>query len=256
MSSHIEGDSKGSLNEYYQRSIINIKDRIEEKEKEIEDRDIEQLTEYFIQDYILPNIELDTSKQNTIKKDKDRKSIQGRLHIIIGIHIILKENIEEVVGRRSNTYIDRQTNFALENNQLVIDMTIRENIDNQQLAIENEVGQIKKVIEYKNENVNSGNKKLKNEIKQYLTQKQTILQKQSSVLDEVSKSLNLNLVKEDTPVIDLEIKKQIKMVMPPQGEKQIEPKLEQETVNLVINMIQKQCRQFEITPKAFAIANC
>ena len=247
----VNGDSLGSLQEYYQHKIIEIKEEIDNRRNEITNKDLEDLTEFFIQDSILPSIEIDTSKERSIEKDE---SVNAKHQMLINIYIPirLEERIDQVIGRRSSTYIHGQNNFALENGILVVSVWVKENFQQSSQIIENEIVQINKVIEYKNQDAESINKKLKQEIKQYLEEIQTRLRKHNSVVDDISKKLNLKLLKKDSPIIDLEIKKPIKILMPPQKEKRVEPELEQKDVNTVIELIQKQCRQFEITPEAFS----
>ena len=195
MNLHVHGDSIGSLSEYYQRKIIEIKEKIDEKGEELANRDIEELVDFFIQDAVLPTIEKDASRSRTMKKEENINSRGRKMLVNVNIPIILKEKIDEVIGRRSSTYIQGQNNFALNNDNVVVDIWVIENSENATKTIENEIGQIDKVIDYKNEHVKSGNKILKSEIKQYLEQKQQKLEKENSVLNEVSKKLKIDLIK-------------------------------------------------------------
>ena len=53
---------------------------------------------------------------------------------------------------------------------------------------------------------------------------------------------------------DLKVKEKIRVLMP-ESKKRIEPELQQDTVNKIVEVIRNHCRQFEITPKGFSKLN-
>ena len=234
-------------------SITAIKNTIDaEDEKKILNSDIEELTEYYVQDYILPIIEK-TDQQPTVKKEgRVQSGWESYVNVTIGIPLVTKEKLEKVISRRANPYL-MGVRFRLENCRIVTDVQISSQSQNSSGRVTDEIKTIDTVIGQKNGNVNSGNKMLKDRIREYLTQKQSSLQQENDFMDSLVEGIPVKLEKDDSaPVVDLSVRKKIHVLMPEGKKKGAEPYLESDALSAVLELIQNQGRSFELTPKVFS----
>lgn len=117
---NVEGDSKGTLEEYFRNSTYKIKEKIDTKDHRIIlDRNIDELTEFFIQDYILPKICIDSSKEEKMEKEHSFSN-RGRSFVDfkLKIPIILEERVDKVIAHRSNPKCAPEVFFFAKSNQL------------------------------------------------------------------------------------------------------------------------------------------
>lgn len=247
---NVDGDYNGSLGDHYRNSEISIKSRIDQEEKQtILTRDTEELVEYYVQDLVLPQLQIDESKEPVLEEAEPRRS--GGVSIYVGHHLIPEEGIDKVVSRRSNPYTLGDF-FELSNCRMMTRIEAKLDQSGLDSLVKRQLESLKTIIDRKNQNVIGGNKQLRDYAKRYIEQKKSFYQKQQSTLEALSEKLNIKLQKkEDAPIIDLKIKKKIRMVMP-EPRKQVDAELEQETLETIIELIRNQGRQFENTPKVFA----
>lgn len=249
----VEGDSRERLHDYYQNSITNVQNSIDAQDEDfVLNRDTDELVEYFIQDYLLPTLQEDTSKQPIIEKLKSGGGASSsRVSFKVGIPLVLEEGIEQTVSRRASTYV-MGFGFSLDNGALTITMNLPAPAANPEQSVENELGQLRKTIGYKNDNVKHGNETLRQTIKQYIQSRKNKLENENNVIKTIAQKLPINLKqKPDTPVTDLKVKKKIKILLPEKKESK-EPYLPSEALDAVISLIREQGRSFELTPKVFS----
>lgn len=249
----VEGDSRQRMSEYYRNAIINIQNSIDAQEEDfVLNRDIDELTEYFIQDYLLPTLQEDSSRQMIIEKMKsDGGASSSHVSFKVGIPLVLEEGIEKTVSHRASTYVGG-LGFSLENGALTLTMQLPAPAANPERSVENELGQLRKTIEYKNNDVEHGNTNLRQTIKQYLQRRKNKLENENNVIKTITEKLPINLKqKPDAPDIDLKVKQKIKILLPEKKESE-EPYLASGALDAVISLIKKQGRSFEVTPKVFS----
>lgn len=250
MRMNIEGDSINSMSNYYHNARNFIFDKIEESETNtIINSNMEQLIEFYTQDYILPQIKIDENKKPIVEDETSSSSNQMQLKV--GIPLILEEGVDTVVGLRSSTQL-MGIHFSLEDGYIVSKVYPYNN-QNVSSYIENKIEELKKVILYKNQDIPSLNSRLKGEVKQKLIQMRAKLISNKTALDGLAEKLSVEIIKksEGNIIPDLAIKEKVKVLMP-EPKKRIEPEIQNETVNKVVEVIRNHCRQFEVTPKGFS----
>jgi len=247
------GESSGTLAAYYRNSTTCIQNSIDAQEDEyILSNDTDELTEYFLQDYLLPELQEDTTKEIILKKEKSTNGLYRNVVTFkVGIPLILEEDIEKVISRRADTWI-QGLRFSYEQGALILMMQLSAPAANPENSVKNELGQLRKTIQYKNTRVKKGNDQMKREINQYIKQRKQKLEQQNSVLETIAKKLSINLErKENAPVVELKYKKKIKILLP-QEKKKGTPYLETSALDAVIELIRNQGRSFELAPEVFS----
>lgn len=249
---NVEGESGNSMSNYYENSLTGLKNHINAQDENlILTRDVEELTEFFVQDYLLPKLEVDSSKDVIIKKEESsREQFSSYVKFKIGLPLILEEGIEKTISMRASTYLVGMR-FSLEDGHMTSYLILDSNASNASAHVETTIGELKQTIVHKNESLESGNSRLKTEIKKHIEMRKQKLKQENKMLESVTEKLNIKLHKnEDSSIIDLKIKKKIRMAMP--EPKQGDPQLEKETLDTIIELTINQCRQFENTPVVFA----
>lgn len=249
---NVEGESGNSMRNYYENSLTGLKNHIDAQDENlILTRDTEELTEFFIQDAILPKLEVDSSKDTIIKKEGSASGqFSSNVKFKVGLPLILEEGIEKTISMRAGTYLTGM-HFSLQDGYMISYLTLDSNASNADAHVETTINELKQTIGHKNNEVESINSRLKTEIKKHIELRKQKLKKENEMLESVTEKLNIKLHKnEDSPMIDLKIKRKIRMVMP--EPKQGEPQLEKETLDTIIELTINQCRQFENTPTVFA----
>lgn len=250
MRMNVDGDSINTMHSHYRNARIFIFEKIEDAEKNtILNSDIEQLVKFYTHEYILPQIKIDDSKKPIVEDETSSRSSQ--LQLKVGIPLILEEGVDIVVGLSSSTQL-MGIRYSLENGYLISRVHPYNN-QNVPSYVENRIEELNTVIKYKNQDIPSLNSRLKEEVKQKIIQMRTKLESDKSALDGLAEKLSVEIIKksEGNIVPDLTIKERVKVLMP-EPRKRIEPEIQSETVNKVVEVIKNHCRQFEVTPKGFS----
>ncbi len=251
MRNYVEGGSQDSLSTYYGYSRNGIQDKIDSADKNaLLNSNIDELVEFCVQDFVLPLVEIDSSKKPIV--EDETKVGRRQMALKIKLPLIQEEGIDTVIGHTSSTQIIG-VQYAFENGFLISYVICSES--NTIGAVQNQIERLETVLKYKNQQIPGENANLRDYTKRYLTQIIQRLQQNKKGLDELE-SLQIELVKkgEGNIIPDLKVKEKIRVLMP-ESKKRIEPELQQDTVNKIVDVIRNHCRQFEITPKGFSKLN-
>jgi len=250
----VGGDSAGSLDTYYHNSLVEIRRDVDSKDEEfLLGVDVDELTEFYFQQYALPSIEIDGSRDNIIQKGKSfHDKWQSYIPMTVGIPIILQQNIEEVVSHSASTYLTSFI-FKLENGYLIANVQVSGEGQGAESYIQQQLENLKRTIGYKNDNVKRGNEELRRDIKNYIVGVLGKVKKENDIVQSITEKIPIKLVKKqsDAPIVNLKVKKKIQLVMP-KSKKQAEAYLEKDQVNAVIDLLINQGRGFETTPAVFS----
>jgi hypothetical protein len=252
---NVDGDSREGIEDYYRNSVIEIRNAINAKSEEyILNSELEELTKYHIHEYLLPTIQVDSSRKDILEKEQSTSGRYGGTYVTlkIGIPIILEENIDKVISHHANPYL-MNVNFSLENGYLITSVQVPTNSQNVESRVQNELETLKTIIEQKNFNVRNGNPKLEQEIRNFISQRKEGLSQENRFVESIAEKLPIELIKkENAPIVpNLKVREKIKPVIPT-TKKMREPYLEKEKVDAVIELIRNQGRQFEVTPSVYS----
>lgn len=200
----IEGNSINSMHNHYHNARNAIFTKIESTEKEeILNSDAKTLTEFFVQDYLLPIIQIDEGKKPIVEDETKTNSQQMQLKV--GLPLILEEKVDTVIGLSSSTQLIGMR-FSLDDGCLVSRINI--NTQNPDEMIKNELNKLKQVVSYKNQDIPTLNKRLREETNRKIIQLQTKLIDNKKRLDSIKENISFELIKKNSNDInsDLEIK--------------------------------------------------
>jgi len=247
---HAYGDSSGSIEDHYRDSWRRVKEDIDSSEEStILNADTDELVNYYYEKYSLPTIEIDTSRQN--KLEKNDTSASGKNSVTFGIPVILKQDLDIVVSKTANPHLIG-VRFELDDGYLSSDLdTYGSQVGKSH--IENAAKELNTVIKQKNDTVNSQNSQFKKTIKSYLRPLKEKIKAENAHLEQIASELPVELIKNDTAPapVNLKVKQKIQIVKPEPRQK-TDPSLQRESVEAVLELINSQGRQFEITPKVFS----
>lgn len=250
----VDGEVNGSMSNYFQNKATEIKNHINAQDEDyILKTDTDELVDFFIQHYILPEIEIDSTQENMYEK-ASKSTIHHNSQIIytVGIPIILKEDIEKTISHRADTYLTRLS-FKLRDNYLTTNIIVSINAVNADGQVTTALDQLKQTINYKNNTVEGGSRNLRAEIKRHI---ETLKDKYKKV-NELTKSIGQNIpirlrIKQNNSLpIDLKVKKKIKIIKP-EPKSTSEPYLESDVIDSVIDLIRNQGKQFEISRNTYS----
>jgi len=244
------GDSEGSIDDYFRDSWRRVKEDINSSEEShILNTDTDELVNFYYEKYVLPTIEIDTSKQNKLEKNDTIAS--GQNTVTFGIPVILKQDLGIVISRTANPHL-MMFHFVLQDGYL------SSNIDPSggqigKSHIENIEKHLKTVIQQKNATVNSQNPQFKKTIENYLKPLKEKIKAENAHLEQIASELPVELIKNDNapPPVNIKIKQKIQIVKP-EPQKKTDPSIQRKSVEAVLELINSQGRQFEITPKVFS----
>ena len=247
---HAHGDSDGSIEDHYTDSWRRVKEEIDSTdEPTILNTDTDELVNFYYEKYALPTIEIDTSRQNKLEKNDIRSS--RKKSVTFGIPVILKQDLDIVISRTANPYL-MMVQFELDDGYLSSNIDIYGGQIGKS-HIEQAEQYLNTIIQQKNATVHSQNPRFKTTIENYLKPLKEKIKAENAHLEQIASELPVELIKNDTAPtpLNLNIKQKIRIVKPEPKQK-TEPRLQKESVEAVLELINSQGRQFEITPKVFS----
>lgn len=251
-----------SIEDYYRIEIENSKRDIQSKEdEEILFLDTEKLVKYYVGKIELPYVEKDETRQLTWEKLKPRSITAGRRGFVIGRNIPIRiyypiipyEKINEVLKRQSNPFWQGYVINYL-NGYIILEVEISGDGSGQEKKIENEINNLEKNIGLRNNNVRTGNEKVNRELTTYIESFKERIKNDMKFVSDLIEKVPINLTKREigkVKPIDLRVKKKISPIYP-KAEKINEPYLEHDKVEAVIELLENQGLQFEVTPKVYS----
>ncbi len=210
----VEGDSGNSLSNYYYNAGNGFQSSFNsEEESTILNTNTEELISKYLQKYLLPTLEIDSSRQNIMEKVKAR--ITSGVSIKFGVPLVPKERIEDVVKQSASSRLVGFS-FKLENDYLITEIHSESGNVGEQHIKQSE-GYLKATIQHKNSSVTSGNQQLKTKIENYIPQIKSKLEKENKSIESLASKLPVDLVKKNNAGknIDLQKMKKIEPIKPP-----------------------------------------
>lgn len=251
----VDGDSRESLYDYYMRAETEIQNAVDGMdEQQLSNTDADELTKFYVSKYVLPKLEEDKSRKRTYEKGKSAvKRYESYIPMTIGIPLIPIKGIDQVVSRKGQAYI-MSFHFNLENCEMTTRFEVNAE-DNIGGTVEQNFEWLEKTIKHKNDYVVDFNKKLEDSVKNYIETVQERIKNETDQVDSALEGLSLDLEKknEGVPIIDLTIREPIEIEMPKPQEKNLDPTISRKFVDDVVETIDTQGRNFELTPESFAV---
>lgn len=244
----VDGNSSGDLATYYHNMWVETQNAINPEDKDfLRTRSVGDLIPHYIKERLLPILEIDPDK-NPIMEEVQSHGLE--VAIKIGYPLKPVEGIDRVVRHRSSTYFGNER-YRLENCCLVTQIVLNTDSENATQRVEKELEDLKTIIQRKNADVLSGNERLDKDTRSLLENKKSGLDKSKSFLETLAEDAQIELVeKNDAPVIDLDVKQEIKVLQPEAQEKK-DPDIAEKSLKAIIKLIRNQGRSFELTPKVF-----
>lgn len=247
---NVDGDSSNSMSNYENNSITGIQNSIDATPNEkIESRDTDELVDYFIQDYLLPTIEEDATREKILEPLKNHPNSQYH-KVDVKFPIILKLGIDKSISHSASS---RRTgySYALRDGYLETEVAIPLGSENPESVTDSAIKFFQDTIGYKNADINRINKEIHETIRRHIKQRKDKITQQNKLLDKIEERSTIKLSRnKDAPQVDLKVKKKLKVLMP--KERDSTPILPEESLNAIIDLILNQGRSFQLTPEVFS----
>lgn len=244
----VYGEANGNMSTYFQNKAIEIKNTIDAQDEEyILKTNTDELADFFLQDYTLSEINVNSSEENMYEKTSKPTVDHSQVIYTIGIPIVLNEDTEKTISHRADTYLSGFS-FKLQDNYFTTEIKVSINNKNANRQTEIALDNIKKTIDYKNNSVRKGNQNFRTEIIDHIERVKENYKKINELTESIGENIpiRLRVKKNSLQPINLKIKKKIRIIKPEQ-ESNLQPYLESDVINAVIDLIKNQGRQFEIS---------
>ena len=248
-----------TIPDYYRTAIEKIKEEVKSKDdKYILGVNLNEYIEYIYNDYALPQIEIDESREKTIQKVKKTREVRGDFgdfydKEIVGAKITIyfhpRHNIEWSLKLRPSTSYVHKFPVSIKGDTLTLETLAKENDINSELKMFfEEVGN-------KNKEIEPQNQQLKKQIEQIVQQRYEKIRDEEGKFEALIDGVSIPLVRREGIVIPdrtkLEIAEEYRTLIPPTATKMTEPSLDKEKVNAVIGLIEGCCRSWELSPQTY-----
>ena len=260
--------------QYYSELFNDLKIKIaHEQDDYIISNPTEDLVKYYLNDALQP-IEFDDSREETMSLDKSVKTIyahekewdyqqDGDLKvetekIIVKLPIISNSKVDQILRLRTNSIsISPKPEIDIRGSYVVIELEIKgygKNLNDAEIAqkINGTKSTIKGMLSSKNAEINSENKKLEQNLVQFIDQRKQKLDSDKSRLSNLMKLTKIPLERKDSDTvkkIQIDTKPFVKKIKPKTPEEDYQ--LNHEKVVDIIRLMDNQCLQFEKTPKTY-----
>jgi hypothetical protein len=263
-----------SISQHYAELFEQLKLKIA---SEPDDYIIAQRTEDLIKYYLgqsLKPIEFDPDREETLEHKKYIKNIPARERewdyqsdgdltmecekVIVRLPILPNANISQILALRTHVIsLSGDPRFTIERNEVIIELEIKGyglNLTNEEISqtFVSKRAKIENHIISKNNEINSENSKLKDNLTQFINQRKEKLDQDKKRIGELVKLIKVPLARKGDKIakkIQLDTKPFVKRLKPKTLEEDYE--LDREKVIDIINLINNQCFQFERTPKTY-----
>ncbi|MFA4891254.1 MAG: hypothetical protein WC604_02800 [Candidatus Gracilibacteria bacterium] len=272
---------RAQFSDYYRNAFEEIGGKIlRESDATIIGTKLEELAEYYCQDYLLDPIELDIEIEPNWEYEKyveripahQRESIYQQTgdldfeceRINIEVPIVPNRDISKIsqlqASTRSLSY--SEDGFLFQGNKITFSVKIKGygfSHSEDQIARDVEQGtqRIKELIQWKRADILAGNEKLKNEVLQLLNQRKQKIEQDDSKIDSLTQKIKIPLKKKENQMarkIEISEKPILKKIKP-SPEQLEEYVLDGQKVLDIIAFLDNQGKQFEKTPKSYEKLN-
>lgn len=247
---NIKGDYSELLESYARDSVTGINNSIDAKPNEyIEFQNSDDLLEVHIQDYILPQIEEESAREQFIEELPVNRNSRTRVYNV-GLPVKLVHNLDKVIQHRASIRIQMQ--FELKDGYLVTQTQIPLTENKPDQYVSNTIGQLRKIIEYKNTDVKKVNDIIRESVQRHITHRKQQLEQQRKMEQVIKDKISIKFKKKnDSPEINFQVKRKLKVLQPKEKSGR-DPSIPEESLNAVIDLIRNQGRGFELTPRVFS----
>lgn len=239
------------ITEFYENAFGEIRKEIDSEEPEyIVSQNSDNLTKYYVGEYILPTLEKDGSREIKWKPI----SVRGGISVSLEYPVIPKDKLDDVMEMQPSSF----TSFGAgdefefdENNSVIIDKnpTSKDIVERKLQILENNIAQ-------RNKNIEEGNSNLINRVKNYIENKQREIEKEITDIEQVINKIPVKLVRKESdnvPYVNfLQTREEIKPLVKPNAKRRDELVLDKEALNSVIHILRNMGLQFEKTPRVYS----
>jgi hypothetical protein len=266
--------SDKTYQEYYSELFNELKIKIaQEQDDYIISNPTEDLVKYYLNNALQP-IEFDDSREEKMSHDKSVETIyaherewgyqqDGDLKvetekIIVKLPIIPNSKVDQILRLRTNSIsMSPKPEIDIRGSYVVIELEIKgygKNLDDAEIAqrINGIKSTIQGMLSSKNTEINSENKKLEQNLVQFIDQRKQKLDSDKSRLSNLMKLTKIPLERKDSDTvkkIQIDTKPFVKKIKPKTPEEDYQ--LDHDKVVDIIRLMDNQSLQFEKTPKTY-----
>jgi len=251
--------SKSSISDYYREALENIREEVLSKSDEyILGVKVDEYSDYLYSKYELPKIEKDPSREIIVEQEKTFEEIDAfkrkvRTETVmakISYPILSPRLVAEVLERSASSWFAGIPKFEYHMGGWIVLKTYPAPDE-----IETAINNLSQIISLKNADVEKGNAELRRTIPGIIKERVEKVRSDKEAFERAVQQVKIPLKMkpaDQVPVIDLQIRKELKPLMPPKAERPKEFVLDKTHVLTIIGMIDKIGRQFEVTPKVYS----
>jgi hypothetical protein len=251
---------EGSIRDYYRRIEKELRETIRNKD----DRymlgvDVDEYTEYLLSRFAFQEIVFDESKGYEIDKKRDERSVRGlvsgehhtleKTYAEIYVPILPNPRVDELLGLMASSFTTSPLKIVHSNGSMVV----RSEPDEE--SIQKQIKELKREIEWKNEDIRYGNERIREFIRQEIEDRKAKIESEEDLFNRLIEKLPIPISRKPKPDIvipDFSVKKEMKPILEPVARKNHQLILEKEKVDLILQLIDNTCLQFERTPGTFS----
>jgi hypothetical protein len=245
-----------SITEYFRQALEDIKrDILSRSDEYLLGVNVEEYGDYLLNRYQLPKIEKDPKRDLTVSKERawqdvDNLGMQISVEVVVArveYPVIHHRLIEQVLFRTSSTWRPGSPRFDYLDGAIIM-RTSPEHL-------EYDIRQLEEMLGWKNTDVEAGNRRLKESADKIIKDRIDKIRQDKDVFEKAVQKVSIPLKIKKTgqmPVLDLSVKKELKVFMAPKAEKAKEFVLEKGHVLSILEMIGRIGLQFEVAPKVFS----
>ena len=249
-----------SIRDYYRRIEKQLRETIRKNDDGyILGVDVEEYTEYLFNNLAFSEIVFDDSRKFRIAKKREARRVRGRFpgehhtqeQILAEVYVPILQNpkIEELLGLSASTFTLSPLEIGYSKGYLMI----RSEPD--ELAIQRHLKELRKEIEWKNDDIRNENERIKKLIRKEIEDRKGKIRSEENLFDRIVEKLPLPISRKSEPDIvlpDFSVKKEIRPVLKPAAQRVRELALERDVVDSILSLMDNTCLQFERTPETFS----
>jgi len=248
------GDSVRSIQDYYKHHMASVQGNLSRRgDRYLAGVDVQRLVEYYYSKYKLPEIVLvDSGKPKVIPDDpSSTRNALDSVPVTIRFDIEKEDKIELVLNLE-NTQPKESEIHSDENG-----FYIRTNLvpQNAKEIVEKYEQMISQLVIHKNTEVRRGNEVFREQLVNLITERKSKLKIQTDMIGQLSQIIPIvQRIKPFSPVVPLTKKKQI-VINPPQPRISVDPKIDPDILEAIIDVLIRGGKTFETAPETFAKLN-
>jgi hypothetical protein len=251
--------NRHSIYDYYRAVIEGIRRDVESQDDVyLLSVNIDEYAEYLLNKYSLPKIEFDNNRDNTIEKIRKTFEVNrfGEKEQIeepwarVMLPVIPNDKIADVLRRIPSTVTLAPPKMEYSNGFIITESPFNDS------AVDNVIKQIYQEVEWRNADIEKQKEELKREIRNIIDSRIAKIKDEDAILEKITQKVSVPLRLKNSssplPTDSLKVKQKIQPIIPPKANKPVEPQLEPNKFNAIIELINNCCMSFETTPMTFS----